>query len=440
MTNREENPWVHRFDGLDRGLIKSRLITNQKPLQNLHKLPLETACEELELALASVFIPTEQVVDLVEKIVGLGRAHSSIHYKSKRSFIRDCYSHEKPFPKEIFPYCLTGLAGIGKSVLLSSLQRVLPKPGEVEIDGYSNFPLDLLWHISIPGKLPISGLLARLLGNDFQKLHNKKMDIPELIDKCRWKAHMSGACIICIDESQFLTSSTTANAQIAELFRTFSHIGLPLIFSANYSLGHRLYRRPQEDRQRFLSNPWFLLPDTPNSDDWVDTVKGYKAVYPGGFGFIPEEDATLLHGWSAGNKRILKQLLVLSYRRSRGEGKSVSLSQIKSAFMSTEFSASRKDVNDMNELFITGRAASKDLECPFELPKSRIQALQEALKKERRANVSQSFIESTMSKGEQEIVEQMTKAVAEKPKADVSPIGGRKKRTVASLREAEDLI
>ena len=42
-----------------------------------------------------------------------------------------------------------------------------------------------------------------------------------------------------------------------------SYLNAPLVYSANYSLCHRLLKRPQEERDRLLSDIIVVMPEMP---------------------------------------------------------------------------------------------------------------------------------------------------------------------------------
>ncbi|MBN8779571.1 MULTISPECIES: hypothetical protein [unclassified Thiobacillus] len=102
-----------------------------------------------------------------------------------------------------------------------------------------------------------------------------------------------------------------------QILLSMSYLGLPMVNIANFSLVHKLMQRPQEDRQRLLAKPCVLVPDSPESQDWIQTLATYRAVASDVLVYDPVNDAKYIFLLSAGIKRLVVRLLVLGYRISR---------------------------------------------------------------------------------------------------------------------------
>ncbi len=427
------NHWVSRFDHIDKDFITKRSEYIPDPITEIDSLPIETACMTLEKSFHQLFIPTAQTIKITERIVGLAKAHSKLHYINNQSFLKDCYAENNSLPYEYFPFCLTGFAGEGKSALLHSLSRVFPKPTEIYLPGHSHFPLKSILNFKIPGNVSTTAILKSLLRNGSNHKEPPK-SIEQLINLCRWMAHGSGYALLVVDETQFLTRSQSANTAITNTLSNLSRIGIPFIFAANYSLGIRLNARPHEDRQRFMSKPIILLPSSPESADWFKTVKYFKEICPESYSFDPDTSASALYGWSAGNRRILAKLLVLAFKVAHYKNSTVKIEHIEQAFLSAEFSASRKDVFAINQLLITGETKDNNLKCPFEIPKEPFQELTNAVKKRQREGVFRSLVMSSLSKEERKVLSTINQS------ANNKKIKSRTKKTVSSLREGEKAL
>jgi len=100
----------------------------------------------------------------------------------------------------------------------------------------------------------------------------------------RW-IYRRGCCLIAIDELQFLTQSEQANVLVCQVLLAVTYVGVPMVFISNYSLCHRLLKRPPEAIQRLLTRPLILVPDLPDSDDWRNLLAEYQKAVPNLFIF-----------------------------------------------------------------------------------------------------------------------------------------------------------
>ncbi|WP_141211464.1 hypothetical protein [Rhodoferax sp. TH121] len=191
----------------------------------------------------------------------------------------------------------------------------------------------------------------------------------------RKRAYRDGVALLLADEFQFLTASASANTRITQTLLSMGYCGLPTVYVANHSLLHRLLRRPQEDRDRLLADLMILSPDTPESDDWSDTLAALIAVSPEIFRINPKTDAPQFHRYCAGIKRAAVGLLVEGYRIARSQTNdgrfTVNMEHIQSAYRSHLFFAHRIDIEIVTQQLILGRQVDNkrnDLWCPIGQP------------------------------------------------------------------------
>ena len=454
------NPWAERFMELQsHDEIRRRSQSIPPPLPGLNKLEIETACKKLESAFKSLFIPTEQTVSIMADLLGLALAHSASTYISKKEFMAGLYAASCPLPEMFFPICLTGLAGVGKTQVLTAARRMISDPMEVKADpGHSPFPLRPAWHLSVRDRMTVSGILLHLLGEEnaekyddleestsatSRARHTNRKDISLLLRRCRRIAYKSGISLLIADEFQFATRSENANALVVSMLLHLSALGLPMLFAANFSLGYKLMRRPQEDIQRLLGRPLVLVPDLASSDDWLATLRAYQAVAPDVFVFDPVMDGKTIHGWTAGLKRLLANILVIAYRRARRAGRVVNVYEIESAFKSVDYSTNRNDVNLINQQNVTGKMARKDLWCPFEMPKADTAALHEEAQSQRLAQTGIEMVKSAMTRNERQAYSTIEKAArngSRTAKATVSSLKNEKESRLEALRKGEAIF
>lgn len=402
MTSTTNNPWVERFlPILDRDIIYQRACVPVEALQGLDNMPPEPAARALDEALQTLYIPNKLAVDILYRLAMRAYAHSKASYTTRKDFLRQCYSPERPPFEPPWPICLTGPAGAGKSALLAALTRVVPADDTIEVDrNHSAFEVRTMWSVRVRTARTLKPILASLVGaNDYQV---RGVDINALVRTLRKTAYQEGVSLLTVDEFQFQSRGSKANTFIVSALSSFAEIGLPLIYAANYSLCHKLMNRPQEDRQRLLSDPIVLTADLCDSD-WVDFLRAVQAVAPCQLRLNPEADAQALHRYTGGLRRLVRILVTLAYRGVRESGKTVvGRSDLESAYHSTGYTANRNDVEAMIRQSIKCTAERPDLSCPFKLPKTDQLRFNEQTTNEYQQRISRSMLEASMTNAERQ--------------------------------------
>lgn len=407
-----ENPWVTRFVAWERDGMAARCKRLPDRIDLTH-CDVELGTVLLTDALTELFVPTDQVLAIMEQLYRRARAHSVTHYSDHHSYLRKCYSGDPMSPKYIAPIYFTGLAGTGKSELISALQRVMPVDEVIALDTYHpSIPMTSMWRVSMPGSATSRRVYEMLLSGYGRKLPRRSDDLADL---CRHQAYAMGVSLLVVDEFQFVTASPTAHARLSSLLKDMCMMGVPMVYVGNYSLGARLLKRPQEDQERLLADPVFLVPDAPTSSDWARTVAAYRDVAPDIFHFDPVDNAQELYGYTAGLKRLLRILIVTAYRRVRARGGVVDLGQLRATFQSQSFATARETVQDLYRLETTGKCKRRDLQCPIEQPFG-----QEAIDRKQRADacgaaVQKAAVEASLTPGQRKTLEELRRAGTETP-------------------------
>jgi hypothetical protein len=369
MLNNKNNPWVDRYRSLlDPVSIKERALVKPKPLEKLFEINIELACNKLKDSLETAFYPTRQCVDILQRLVGVAYAHSIEVYPSNQAFISRIYDdrdNEDDSNDFAAPICLTGLSGIGKSEILKAFKRLVGQETYIKVD--THHPP---FHIRGPRLMTLKTLSTPT--QIAKSLFNVDVNAANLASQCRNKGFQDGIPFFMLDESQFATASSTANARITQILLSLSYIGIPFLFSANFSLLHRLLKRPEEDRQRLLSKPIILLPDEWESECWINTLRTLKEVAPDVLKFDPVNDAKKLHGWTAGRKRALVGLIIIAFRYQHASGKELNIQALEKAYLSPEFYDYRHDSEIIANQIATNQAnrQRKELWCPIPIPES----------------------------------------------------------------------
>lgn len=408
-----DNPWAERFTPLlDDEEIFRRARVVVPPLKDLCSLPDEAAYQVLEASLKRVYYPTSQCVALLREWAGLAHAYCCVQYPSRRVFLTRVYDKSPPLQYAVQLVCFTGMAGLGKTQLIQAFERIQIANAFVTADEHHDpFPMRSTWSTKVEGRNSSRQVLLRLSG------------IPDagedIIHRARKRAYRDGVAFVGIDEFQFVTQSSKANSLVTQILLSISYLGLPTVYVANYSLVHKLMRRPQEDRQRLLAKPLVLLPDPPESEDWIQTLAALKAVAPDVLVFDPTKDARDIYLFSAGIKRLVVQLLVQAYRISRqlrGPTATVDIKDIEAAYRSPMFTSDRIDVEIIARQEIEGRMIREDLWSPFGKPQRH--TAREGVSGNDRANVfaeareervAEEALKSSLTKSEREVWESLTK-------------------------------
>ena len=162
-----------------------------------------------------------------------------------------------------------------------------------------------------------------------------------------------------MDETQFNSMSSNANARVVGTLIRFGEFGIPNVFFCNYSLGHELLRRPQQDQHRILGRVWLILPDGEESEDWAKTVLAAQKLVPGMIKVDLLDIREQLHFWTAGIPRLLGELICLAVVYASERGARVTELILEKAFKSLEYAGNRSDIELMYQQFRTNKQASR---------------------------------------------------------------------------------
>lgn len=458
MIPMEENPWVARFlTSADIDVIREKVRLTPPPLANLSGMPSAMAEGILRDALQSIYVPTKNGCEVLLTLVGTAAAHCQLKYPDYKSFRAQVHNPES-FDENYMPqvFFLTGPGGCGKTQLLAALGRLFMPASTVDVGhGLPPLPLRSHWHVRVATNMTLASMLQPLLeiGMSMEKrgsafLQEWMDERPlrtwhkKLKERCRYILFRDGVGILTTDEFQFMTQSDNANALLTKTLLFLCELGLPLVFIGNYSLGHRLNRRRQEEKQRLLANPIIYLPEDPDDSDWIEYLQECVRVAGSWLDIDPHRDAEPLHRYSAGLKRLVVTLLEFSYRMLRKEDKKkVGIEDIRRVYLSSEFSSQRADVEAMAVGAITGVYERSDLQCPFELPKAAQAAAAERMQKQRDADIAKASIEASLNPKEREglrIARERVQVSDMQPKsAKVLKMPRRGKRTAEDLLSAQ---
>lgn len=356
-------------------------------VSNLDSMSAGAASAILYRTLGMIFVATSQRIRVIRRIIGMAQGHSQEAYPDNRTFLARLYSpSEEPVPHPAI--CLTGLAGGGKSALLKAVGRLMP---DENCDTGAGHLLRLRSFLHVAVKehdtdASVFNSLHKLLqqGSDttpdsFVATYGEKAvskragSVSRYMPLVRLGVFRDGVAMVLLDELQFLAQGD-ATTRISKTLLLHTYLGPPLLYTANYDMVHRLLKRAQQYRDRLLSNPVVLLPDsltcTEEFDSWVDYLKEVLHVSNGTLKFNLTADAELLHRYSFGLRRKLLHLAQIAYGHARESGRlCAGLADFEWAYRSSQYHVHRADIEELVriELGSGTRSRKLDLLCPFDI-------------------------------------------------------------------------
>lgn len=423
-----DSPWSSRFEPLlsDEEIIR-RARSDKPSLIGLSNLSVEQACVQLNTYFDNTYVPTAQGVSILRQLLEVAHAHCTMTYGTDLDFSRHAHEQSEPLPNMFFPFCLSGLPGVGKSVLMDAFRRILPERSMIRNTACdTDFPLVASWSIQINANASPVAMLSALSGLSESALG-------DLLKRARSKAYGNGVSFAIADEFQFASQSAGANANVTKLLLYLGLLGIPNIYVANFSLLRRLLKRPKEDKDRLLSRVLILKPVPKGSNDWIALLQAYKLADPDMFVFNERRSANDLHNLTAGIGRTLAGLLILAYRQARNSKAKVDLNAIFKAYSSAEFALKRKDVEAITRQMIsrTPTKGTEDFGCPVE-EGNLIDSEDELVTSE--ANIAS--INSALTRSEQQAVKAINKELQRNSSTEkVVPMNRPSKVTAERLAE-----
>lgn len=309
--------------------------------------------EDVNKALKGFYLPSDEDLALVRGIYGVARSHAETFYASKDQFIR--LAKGRPQLRAEPPVrMLTGPTGGGKTSLIDhGLARLSTANPEVHVDDdLQPFPIVPFARVRIRSGISHKAVLntiAESVGlTDFAS-----SSIAGDVGFLRLRLYQRGVCVILVDELQFLSTSEKANSRAAGLLTLLMDLGLPIVFVCNYRLSHKLFKRPPEERRRFLSNPMLMLPMMPDGPYLARYLQGCDEM----LGRVLQLDLTPgsqdlhdVHAWTFGCRDFVRTLVahafVAAATRAKGRAGQVELTKkdLEAAYGSSGYAAAREIV------------------------------------------------------------------------------------------------
>lgn len=347
--------------------------------------PLAEA-EQFANAAKAVFLSDSQVRRILRVFIDLARAHAEMHFSTDGQYKKHLYERFPWGLEHPSAICFTGLDGIGKSQLLAALATLLKDDTLIDMKGYSNLPLVALWLLTLRDGAGLNTILQPMLEapatreNEEARTESTEAtkrkpvtdgSLPELLRVCRVITWRDAVCLLLIDEFQNL-SKGGASAKATAVLLQLRTIGPRLAFCANFSLVHKLMDGNPEDGRRLVSQPIEMLPDRSGSKSFCEYLIELKRIAPKVFVFDVEKLNSVIHQYTFGVKGNVVSLLKWAYvvSRSRSKSGTVGEDEIREAYLSSEYSFTRKCVENLWKQAARDECLDRKLWSPFRQPGS----------------------------------------------------------------------
>lgn len=414
------NQLLKRFTLPDSDEEIARIIEKRsRAAANLSVLNVAEGCKLIEAAFKETYTLTAQIVKIIRAIVGIARAYVSLTYSTDEQFRADCNSENLVPTEPGFATALIGLGGTGKSQLFRAVERLLACDDFViDVQGLPRYPFEPVWIMTMVAGKNLTSLLEPFVGCGIAGT--------AILKPAAKRAYTNGVGLAILDESQFITATQAGHAKASEMVMKATFIGPPLFFGANYSMINKLEKRPQQERDRLLSNVLVLNPERHGSEDFrrilSDQLEVLSEMIASDKAVSARTHAEQIHNYTYGINRKSAVLLTLAYRVAREQGNTIlSIGHIEQAYKSDAYTSHREEVELLRKQVLDNRMARADLWCSYAPPVSSNVVVASAIIEEKEKRVAEALIRLTMTKSEREAYDAILSAesAAEKQPAKV---------------------
>jgi hypothetical protein len=368
LSEIKKNPWAARLIHLlDIKEIKRRATNISEPLQAQGKWN-HTDIARLRKKLEELFLCSDQFAEILHTLIVASISHYLECFPSESEVVKKLYNEglfAEGSSSRLTPvYCLTGLAGTGKSALMDAFARILPQPESIDIGQHKGFQMKGIERIKFGPQSRLTSVLQTLTHPNDKAHRNIKLIKAVMSNSIR-----NGIGLILVDETQFQTSSSTAITLTSSTLEGIAQLRIPFIFASNYSLAHKLMTTNHEMRDRLLSQPILISPDAADSEEWIEYVDQCKKIC-GDWLQISKGDYFRLYCYTYGIKRYVIALLCLAFERMLSMKKNtVTIEDILASYQLEKYSSPRSVVEDLFQIDSQGgiarRRHHKSYQCPF---------------------------------------------------------------------------
>jgi hypothetical protein len=391
--------------------IKDRVRRSVTTSKELDDLAPHAASKLLLSRLKEIYEPGSEEVGALRRVMATVQVHAIERYPTSETFFRIASGPRLPFG-EAPCHMVTGLAGDGKTELGHALMRLCDTSLKApHVPSIPPLPVTGVIHLTVGPRTSVADLLSQIaiqLGIDEGITRADSATLARL----RLRMYQYGVLLLIVDELQFLTRSSGASTQITNLLATLASLTVPVLYICNYSLGHKLKKRPHEDRVRLLSDPIVLQPGGPDADSTRKILRGYTTVMGTACSIDLAKHAELIHRFTYSNRRTMARLVSGAYKIARdrqakqGGVVSVDQSDLEAAFRSASFDSDRIDVKHLHEIALGQVVNRSDLTCPVDRPEN--ESITLGSKRAVDAVRAEALMTAALSKAERESLKALT--------------------------------
>lgn len=400
MAQKLTNPWIDQYRLLNNdSIIRDTIRIAPAPLDTQELSNTNTAAGALKHRLAECYVPTQKDVNFIKLVLGKAEANAVTIYPNEDSFRRRIHQ-ERVENEPAFPVLLCGLAGVGKSCLYRAVHRLLTSSSHrIQVSGFlGDWELNPYHAVSMKNILTLAEVLRTVLSNSGTPLNKRGLAGKQLHDAVARKLFREGCSLLGLDEFQFVSQGSSANARVTNILLGTTYLGVPFFYICNYSLVNRLLSRNEEDIHRLMSHVIVLEPDPPDSDDWSNLLNEYQRIGSVGLDFELSTNKVELWNMSAGIKRHVVNLLATGYQIARSDSRfKLTLADLTSAYKSTAFSVQRREIEALISQAVLRKCVRKDIWCPSIISSSADREYQNALKSTRQSQLAAAIEESALT-------------------------------------------
>lgn len=371
-----KSPWLNHIDAALNRLASYSLNTvdefevDADPSTNSTQI-----LQDLNQHLKAIYVRSPQRDRIVRECLEAARVVAKSRHSDIGQFMYKLADMEEIEERHfIAPIFLTGLAGLGKSALGDHIVDILGAPFSLAgIPGYRNMPIYSAIKVRIDSDDKITNLFKKI------SQYVRGATIDDMADWIAFYLYKNGISLIVLDELQFISAGSNSHARLATILMKFCSLGVQVLVIGNFSVGHQLMKRPQQETDRLLDHPEVLVPESPESQEWTDCV---TALLQGAGSLVQKECGRErarceLFKMTFGNPRFLRRILIEAIAIALKSGRSsAGWAEIEEAYRSSRFTVPRRHASELTTALVEGRQPTpKDLRCPFEIVSSSMSSL-----------------------------------------------------------------
>ena len=376
------------------------------PLGYVHVLGIRNAVELMKAELERSYRPSAQDMRAIREIVDIARGYACLAYGSDAQFVAGAMGRLPARPSNP-AVMLTGYSGYGKSRLLQAVSRLFETERFVQPSpSLPSFPIRSIACVAFERDVTPVGMMNQIsnaIGGDADYKAKTQGDLRH----ARLRTYQVGCCCLLLDETQYISRGADSSALPAKLLGQATGLGPPVIYAANFTLGHRLKKRPPEDQRRLLSAPIVMVPDEASDPAFIGFIEDIILVMAGVLRINAKIDADEIHALSFGLRGPVMDLVLTAYKVARtaqtsGEMLEVTMDHVRAANQHVYYQHHRESVKTYQNDALGFDKIPLAYKCPFTLPASTAAKIRTHANRIRQRQVEDRIHEETRTLSERE--------------------------------------